>query len=41
MAKILLVEDEEMNRDILLRRLKRRGYHVIIAVDGCRFAPPV
>jgi two-component system, cell cycle response regulator DivK len=34
MAKILLVEDEEMNRDILSRRLKRRGYQVIIAVDG-------
>jgi CheY-like chemotaxis protein len=34
MAKILLVEDEEMNRDILSRRLERRGYQVIIAVDG-------
>ena len=34
MAKILLVEDNEMNRDMLSRRLARRGYEVIIAVDG-------
>ena len=34
MAKILLVEDNEMNRDMLSRRLVRRGYQVIIAVDG-------
>jgi CheY-like chemotaxis protein len=34
MAKILLVEDNEMNRDMLSRRLKRKGYEVIIAVDG-------
>lgn len=34
MSKILLVEDNEMNRDMLSRRLKRRGYEVIIAVDG-------
>ena len=34
MAKILLVEDNEMNRDMLARRLERRGYEVIIAVDG-------
>jgi len=34
MAKILLVEDNEMNRDMLSRRLLRRGYDVIIAVDG-------
>ena len=34
MAKILLVEDNEMNRDMLSRRLKRRGYEVSIAVDG-------
>ena len=34
MAKILLVEDNEMNRDMLSRRLKRRGYEVVIAVDG-------
>jgi CheY-like chemotaxis protein len=34
MAKILLVEDNEMNRDMLARRLERRGYTVVIAVDG-------
>lgn len=34
MAKILLVEDNEMNRDMLSRRLTRRGYAVSIAVDG-------
>ncbi|MGH8510531.1 MAG: response regulator [Gammaproteobacteria bacterium] len=34
MAKILLVEDNEMNRDMLGRRLQRRGYEVLIAVDG-------
>jgi two-component system cell cycle response regulator DivK len=34
MKKILLVEDNEMNRDMLSRRLERRGYQVIIAVDG-------
>lgn len=34
MAKILLVEDNEMNRDMLSRRLERRGYEVTIAVDG-------
>ena len=34
MPKILLVEDNEMNRDMLSRRLKRRGYDVVIAVDG-------
>jgi CheY-like chemotaxis protein len=34
MAKILLVEDQEMNRDMLARRLKKRGYEVSIAVDG-------
>src|SRR5207253_2561467 len=34
MAKILLVEDNEMNRDMLSRRLGRRGYDVAIAVDG-------
>jgi CheY-like chemotaxis protein len=34
MLKILLVEDNEMNRDMLSRRLERRGYEVIIAVDG-------
>jgi CheY-like chemotaxis protein len=36
MAKILLVEDNEMNRDMLSRRLERRGYEVIIAVDGAQ-----
>ncbi len=34
MAKILLVEDNEMNRDMLSRRLVRRDHEVIIAVDG-------
>jgi CheY-like chemotaxis protein len=34
MAKILLVEDSEMSRDMLARRLARRGYEVVIAVDG-------
>jgi len=34
MATILLVEDNEMNRDMLSRRLERRGYDVIVAVDG-------
>src|SRR5438046_9243394 len=34
MPKILLVEDNEMNRDMLSRRLERRGYDVVIAVDG-------
>jgi len=34
MARILLVEDNEMNRDMLSRRLMRRGYEVVIAVDG-------
>lgn len=34
MTKVLLVEDNEMNRDMLSRRLKRKGYEVIIAIDG-------
>jgi CheY-like chemotaxis protein len=34
MAKILLVEDDEVNRDMLSRRLERRGYQVLLAVDG-------
>jgi len=34
MQKILLVEDNEMNRDMLSRRLERRSFSVIIAVDG-------
>ena len=36
MAKILLVEDNEMNRDMLSRRLVRRGFDVVIAVDGAQ-----
>ncbi len=34
MTKILLVEDNELNRDMLSRRLERKGYSVAIAVDG-------
>jgi CheY-like chemotaxis protein len=34
MPKVLVVEDNEMNRDMLSRRLKRKGYEVLIAVDG-------
>lgn len=34
MPKILLVEDNEMNRDMLSRRLERRGYIVVMAIDG-------
>src|ERR1700722_18768725 len=34
MKKLLLVEDNEMNRDMLSRRLARRGYEIIIATDG-------
>jgi CheY-like chemotaxis protein len=34
MTRILLVEDNEMNRDMLSRRLARRGYDVAVAVDG-------
>jgi two-component system cell cycle response regulator DivK len=36
MAKLLLVEDNEMNRDMLSRRLIRRGYQVALAVDGAQ-----
>ncbi|HIK26655.1 MAG: response regulator [Oscillatoriaceae bacterium SKW80] len=36
MTKILLVEDNEMNRDMLSRRLKRKGYDVVIATDGAQ-----
>jgi two-component system, cell cycle response regulator DivK len=36
MAKLLLVEDNEMNRDMLSRRLTRRGYEVAIAIDGAQ-----
>ena len=34
MTKILLVEDNEMNRDMLSRRLIRKGYEVVMALDG-------
>lgn len=34
MPKILLVEDNEMNRDMLSRRLQRKGYEIVIATDG-------
>jgi two-component system cell cycle response regulator DivK len=34
MPTILLVEDNEMNRDMLSRRLMRKGYEVLLAVDG-------
>ena len=34
MAKILLVEDNEMNRDMLSRRLKRKGFDIVMAIDG-------
>jgi two-component system cell cycle response regulator DivK len=34
MSKILLVEDNEMNRDMLSRRLERKGFDVVMAVDG-------
>jgi two-component system cell cycle response regulator DivK len=46
MPKILIIEDNEMNRDMLSRRLVKRGYDVDIAVDGeqglamARAAPP-
>lgn len=36
MRKILLVEDNELNRDMLSRRLSRRGYEVLVAVDGAQ-----
>jgi two-component system cell cycle response regulator DivK len=36
MAKLLLVEDNEMNRDMLSRRLERRGFQVVIATDGAQ-----
>ena len=34
MARLLLVEDDELSRDMLSRRLVRRGYQILIAVDG-------
>lgn len=36
MPKILLVEDNEMNRDMLSRRLQRQGYEIVMAVDGAQ-----
>ena len=36
MARILLVEDNEMNRDMLARRLTRRGYDMLLAEDGAK-----
>lgn len=36
MPKILLVEDNEMNRDMLSRRLQRRGYEIVMALDGAQ-----
>jgi two-component system, cell cycle response regulator DivK len=36
MSKILLVEDNEMNRDMLSRRLAKKGYEVIMALDGAQ-----
>lgn len=36
MPKVLLVEDNEMNRDMLSRRLKRKGFEVVMAEDGSK-----
>ena len=36
MPKILIIEDNEMNRDMLSRRLARRGYDIVMAVDGAQ-----
>lgn len=36
MPKILLVEDNELNRDMLSRRLERRGFTIVMAVDGAQ-----
>jgi CheY-like chemotaxis protein len=36
MTRVLVVEDNEMNRDMLSRRLRRRGFEVLIAVDGAQ-----
>ena len=38
MPKILLIEDNELNRDMLSRRLERRGYEVVVATDGSQGA---
>ena len=40
MVKILLVEDNEMNRDMLSRRLAKRGFEVVVALDGTSGAAP-
>ena len=34
MKKILVIEDNEMNQDLILRRLKKKGFEVLLAVDG-------
>jgi two-component system, cell cycle response regulator DivK len=34
MAKVLLVEDNDVNREMLVRRLAKRGYDIVVAVDG-------
>jgi len=34
MARVLIVEDNELNRDMLSRRLQRRGYDILVATDG-------
>ena len=34
MTRILIVEDDEMNRDMLSKRLSRRGYEILVALDG-------
>jgi two-component system, cell cycle response regulator DivK len=39
MPSILIVEDNEMNRDMLSRRLARRGFDVLVAEDGDRASP--
>jgi CheY-like chemotaxis protein len=36
MARILLIEDNEMNLDMLTRRLERRGFEILVAVDGAQ-----
>ena len=36
MSKILIVEDNEMNRDMLSRRLERKGYEIVMAEDGLK-----
>lgn len=36
MLRVLLVEDNEMNRDMLTRRLEKRGYSILVAMDGAQ-----